>query len=502
MPRFLFSYRVPRTPARGESGRAWEAWFESLGSSCVDTGHGVIATRTLGKLDAETRLGGYSLVSAENIDGAAALAEGCPALRLGGGVEIGAVPEFIGNPRPEPMPEALKVRAVTRSGNGVLPGFGLPRDAARPSLTGRSAPAGWSSGSAPSSRSTASTWWSEAGTVLGLLGPNGAGKTTAVRILTTILSPTPGRRASSAYDVVAQAERGPDPHRAGRPVRGGRREPHRPREPPHGRPADHISRPGRRSARAEELLEQFGLTDAGDRPLKTYSGGMRRRLDLAAALVARPKVLFLDEPTTGLDPSSRATLWALIERARRRRHDRAAHHPVPRGGRPPGRPHRRGRPRPRHRRGDPRRSSRPTWAPPCSTSASPMPTSSAPAAGLLARPRSASPTGSRDDGRAAVDNGPGWPWRSCACSTSSHRPAPFHPRAQPRRRVPRSSPSRARRRGTATDGHAGAGGRRPRHHDKQEARCTTTASARDPADPSASAVPARDRSCAGPSPTP
>jgi hypothetical protein len=100
MPRFLFSYRVPKGYQPGaESGRAWKAWFESLGSSRVDTGHGVVATRTLGKLDAQTRLGGYSLVTAEDIDGAAALAKGCPALQLGGGVEIGAIPDFTGNPR-------------------------------------------------------------------------------------------------------------------------------------------------------------------------------------------------------------------------------------------------------------------------------------------------------------------------------------------------------------------------------------------------------------------
>ena len=100
MPRFLFSYRVPNGYQPGaESGPAWEAWFESLGSSRIDTGHAVVATRTLGNLDAGTRLGGYSLVTAEDIDGAAALATGCPALRLGGGVEIGAVPEFTGNPR-------------------------------------------------------------------------------------------------------------------------------------------------------------------------------------------------------------------------------------------------------------------------------------------------------------------------------------------------------------------------------------------------------------------
>jgi hypothetical protein len=100
VPAFLFSYRVPRDYQPGaESGRAWEAWFESLGSSRIDPGHGVLATRALGKLDAQTRLGGYSVVTAEDIEGAAALAKGCPALQLGGGVEIGAVPDFTGNPR-------------------------------------------------------------------------------------------------------------------------------------------------------------------------------------------------------------------------------------------------------------------------------------------------------------------------------------------------------------------------------------------------------------------
>ena len=100
MAKFVFSYRVARDYQPGaESGRAWEAWFERVGSSRVDTGHGVVATRTLGRLDARTRLGGYSLVTAEDIDGAAVLAKRCPALQLGGGVEIGTVPEFIGNPR-------------------------------------------------------------------------------------------------------------------------------------------------------------------------------------------------------------------------------------------------------------------------------------------------------------------------------------------------------------------------------------------------------------------
>jgi hypothetical protein len=99
VPRFLFSYRVPEDCQPGaETGKAWQAWFESLGSSRVDTGHAVVATRALGNLDAGTRLGGYSLVTAQDIEGATALAEGCPALRLGGGVEIGAIPEFTGNP--------------------------------------------------------------------------------------------------------------------------------------------------------------------------------------------------------------------------------------------------------------------------------------------------------------------------------------------------------------------------------------------------------------------
>ena len=104
--------------------------------------------------------------------------------------------------------------------------------------------------------------------------------------------------------------------------------------------------------RADELLEDFGLSDAGDRVLKTYSGGMRRRLDLAAALVANPPVLFLDEPTTGLDPQSRQGLWAAIEDLVARGHDGPADDAVPRGGRPAGPRHRGDRPRARHRRGD------------------------------------------------------------------------------------------------------------------------------------------------------
>ena len=100
MPKFLFSYRVPKDYQPGaETGQAWQAWFGSLGASQIDPGHGVLATRALGNLADETRLGGYSVVTAEDMDGAAALARGCPALQLGGGVEIGAVPEFIENPQ-------------------------------------------------------------------------------------------------------------------------------------------------------------------------------------------------------------------------------------------------------------------------------------------------------------------------------------------------------------------------------------------------------------------
>jgi hypothetical protein len=100
VPKFLYSYRVPKDYQPGEeTGKAWQAWFESLGSSRIDTGHGVLATRTLGKLDAQTRLGGYSVVTADDMEAAAALAKGCPALQLGGGVEIGAIPEFMENRR-------------------------------------------------------------------------------------------------------------------------------------------------------------------------------------------------------------------------------------------------------------------------------------------------------------------------------------------------------------------------------------------------------------------
>ncbi|HET6953472.1 MAG TPA: ATP-binding cassette domain-containing protein [Acidimicrobiales bacterium] len=150
-----------------------------------------------------------------------------------------------------------------------------------------------------------------AGTVLGLLGPNGAGKTTAVRILTTILRPDGGRAEVLGVDVTAdpQAVRqriglagqyaAVDENLTGREnLRLVGRLTHLPRAG--------IGR------RADELLERFGLSEAANRPASTYSGGMRRRLDLAAALVHRPPVLFLDEPTTGLDPASRSELWLVI----------------------------------------------------------------------------------------------------------------------------------------------------------------------------------------------
>ncbi|GGI08520.1 ATP-binding cassette domain-containing protein [Egicoccus halophilus] len=150
-----------------------------------------------------------------------------------------------------------------------------------------------------------------AGTVQGLLGPNGAGKTTAVRILSTLLTPDEGSVEVAGIDAIADPEA--VRHRIGlsgqyaavdEQLTGyenldmiGR--------------LYHLGRSAAR-ARARELLERFALSDAGDRPVKTYSGGMRRRLDLAGALVAEPDVIFLDEPTTGLDPRSRSDMWEVI----------------------------------------------------------------------------------------------------------------------------------------------------------------------------------------------
>jgi ABC-2 type transport system ATP-binding protein len=152
----------------------------------------------------------------------------------------------------------------------------------------------------------------DAGTVLGLLGPNGAGKTTAVRILTTILRADAGRAEVLGIDVTAHPQ-------AARSVIGLAGQYAAVDENLTGREnlrlvgrLAHLPRP-EVTARASGLLERFGLGEAADRPAKTYSGGMRRRLDLAAALVHRPPVLFLDEPTTGLDPASRSDLWHVID---------------------------------------------------------------------------------------------------------------------------------------------------------------------------------------------
>jgi ABC-2 type transport system ATP-binding protein len=149
------------------------------------------------------------------------------------------------------------------------------------------------------------------GSVLGLLGPNGAGKTTTVQVFTTLQKPDAGRATVAGFDVVAEAAKlrshigasgqyaAVDEHLTG---------------------AENLEMVGRlyhlgtkrAKARGRELLARFSLEEAADRPVKTYSGGMRRRLDLAGALVANPPVLFLDEPTTGLDPRARNELWAVI----------------------------------------------------------------------------------------------------------------------------------------------------------------------------------------------
>jgi ABC-2 type transport system ATP-binding protein len=149
------------------------------------------------------------------------------------------------------------------------------------------------------------------GTVFGLLGPNGAGKTTAVRVLTTILPPDGGRAEVLGRDVVREPDAvryriglagqfaAVDPNLTGRE---------------NLRLVGRLAQMPRSSIgpRAAELLERFELSDAADRPVRTYSGGMRRRLDVAAALVGRPPVLLLDEPTTGLDLHSRNSLWEMI----------------------------------------------------------------------------------------------------------------------------------------------------------------------------------------------
>jgi ABC-2 type transport system ATP-binding protein len=150
------------------------------------------------------------------------------------------------------------------------------------------------------------------GTVLALLGPNGAGKTTLVRILTTLLKPDGGRARVAGYDVVADAA----PLRSAIGLAGqyaavdelltGRENLELVGLWYHLAKAEY-------KRRAQEILERFGLEEAGDRLVKTYSGGMRRRLDIGASLIARPRVVFLDEPTTGLDPPTRNELWQFVE---------------------------------------------------------------------------------------------------------------------------------------------------------------------------------------------
>jgi ABC-2 type transport system ATP-binding protein len=149
------------------------------------------------------------------------------------------------------------------------------------------------------------------GTVLGLLGPNGAGKTTTVRILATLLKPDAGRATVAGYDVVRDAQKL-------RTVIGLSGQYAAVDENLTGR--ENLWMFGRlyqlqnaiARGRADELLDQFDLADAADRVVKTYSGGMRRRLDLASALIGQPHLLFLDEPTTGLDPRSRLGMWDVI----------------------------------------------------------------------------------------------------------------------------------------------------------------------------------------------
>src|SRR5215468_3305712 len=149
------------------------------------------------------------------------------------------------------------------------------------------------------------------GGILGMLGPNGAGKTTAVRVLATLLRPDAGRARVFGHDVLAQAP-------AVRRTIGLTGQYAALDEYLTGRSnlimIGQLSRLTAKGARrrADELLERFGLTDAAGRAVKTYSGGMRRRLDLAASLIGHPAVLFLDEPTTGLDPNARALMWDIV----------------------------------------------------------------------------------------------------------------------------------------------------------------------------------------------
>jgi ABC-2 type transport system ATP-binding protein len=183
------------------------------------------------------------------------------------------------------------------------------------------------------------------GSIICVLGRNGAGKTTTVRILTTLIQPDEGVAEVAGFDTASQPQR----VRARIGVAG------------QGTTLDQLLTgrqnlevigrlyhlgAARSRERAEELLKEFGLTEAAGRQVKTYSGGMRRRLDLAASLLPDPQVLFLDEPTTGLDPISRTALWQTIR-------DYAAHDAGHGGSQPAGRQHRRPRRRRHRSQGDP-----------------------------------------------------------------------------------------------------------------------------------------------------
>jgi daunorubicin resistance ABC transporter ATP-binding subunit len=156
----------------------------------------------------------------------------------------------------------------------------------------------------------------DAGTVFGLLGPNGAGKTTLVKILSTLLVPTSGRAAVLGHDVVAE------PLAVRRRIGLAGQFAAVDEELTGRENIEMVGRlyrlaPGEARKRAGEILERFGLTEAADRRVSTYSGGMRRRLDLGTTLVGRPPVILLDEPTTGLDPRTRKELWNTVDELRR-----------------------------------------------------------------------------------------------------------------------------------------------------------------------------------------
>ena len=152
------------------------------------------------------------------------------------------------------------------------------------------------------------------GEIYGFLGPNGAGKSTTVLMLTTLLPPTSGRATRRRLRHRPPGRAGARDDRRRAPGGRARRDPHRPRAPRCSRPRCRACRGAERRERAQALLERVGLTEAADRRVGGYSGGMKRRLDLALALVHSPRILFLDEPTTGLDPQSRAALWEEVAR--------------------------------------------------------------------------------------------------------------------------------------------------------------------------------------------